>query len=229
MSERNAPRERRDDIAFFGAVTAGLSHELKNVLATINELSGLQDDLLLMAKRGRPLDERRFEKIGAKIRLQVGRGEQLLGALNRFAHSVDQPEVTVDLAALFEVTMALCQRAARLKCAQLVPRVADGLGDVTLSPFGFHRLIIQALEAVLQGATQGEPVSVALDRTPGECRVVIEGHGGPEHAGIPPGLEVAAQVVGARLELECVGAEHRLVISLPDGNRQQKAIQRQGC
>ena len=58
MSERGAPRERQDDIAFFGAVTAGLSHELKNVLATINELSGLQDDLQLLARRGRPLDDR---------------------------------------------------------------------------------------------------------------------------------------------------------------------------
>ena len=41
---------RQNGFAFFGAITASLSHELNNVLATIKELSGLLEDLVHAVK-----------------------------------------------------------------------------------------------------------------------------------------------------------------------------------
>ena len=39
-------------LQFFGKMTASISHEIKNVLAIINENAGLLEDLALMADRG---------------------------------------------------------------------------------------------------------------------------------------------------------------------------------
>jgi len=41
---------RQTEIAFFGRITAGVTHELKNVLAIVNESSGLMQDLLALSK-----------------------------------------------------------------------------------------------------------------------------------------------------------------------------------
>ena len=41
-------------LQFFGRVSASISHELKNVLAIINENAGLLEDFTLMGDRGIP-------------------------------------------------------------------------------------------------------------------------------------------------------------------------------
>ena len=215
MSGAALGAEQREAIAFFGTVTAGLSHELKNVLATINELSGLQEDLLMAARRGRPVGDDRLQAIGEKVRAQVKRGEALLGALNRFAHSVDHPLVAVDPGELLSVSVALCQRVARLKRAELVIQGAGGEGAMTVSPFAFHRLIIRAVEALLDGAAPGEAVGVELRRTPRGCLVVI---GGVAHdpGGTPPQLDEAARGAGAGVALAADGDRRWLEVTIPD-------------
>ena len=47
---------QNDDLLFFGRIGASVSHELKNVLAVMNEQAGLLGDLACMAARGMPLD-----------------------------------------------------------------------------------------------------------------------------------------------------------------------------
>jgi hypothetical protein len=54
-------REKLDPIAetglqFYGKITASVSHEIKNVLAIINENAGLLEDFTFMADRGKPID-----------------------------------------------------------------------------------------------------------------------------------------------------------------------------
>ena len=43
-------------LRFFGKITASVTHEIKNALATINENAGLMTDYIEMAARGRPLE-----------------------------------------------------------------------------------------------------------------------------------------------------------------------------
>ena len=51
MSAASDPGDRERSLAFFGAASAGLSHEINNVLAIINELSGLIGDVAAAADR----------------------------------------------------------------------------------------------------------------------------------------------------------------------------------
>lgn len=50
------------EIVFFGKITAGITHEMKNVLAIIKESSGLMEDLILL----RPEDDFPHKESDAK-------------------------------------------------------------------------------------------------------------------------------------------------------------------
>jgi signal transduction histidine kinase len=110
-------------LAFFGSLTAGLSHDLKNVLATINEHAGLLEDLQAFARPDRPLAPEKIQEVCAHITAQVARGHKMLGRLSRVSHSVDHDRASVDVNALVEC--ALSANALRT-CAGLPSSVASG-------------------------------------------------------------------------------------------------------
>ncbi len=54
-------------LQFFGEMSASISHEIKNVLAIVNENAGLLEDLTLMADRGKPIDPARLKTHGGSV------------------------------------------------------------------------------------------------------------------------------------------------------------------
>ena len=74
----------KEGLQFFGKISASISHEIKNVLAIINENAGLLEDFTLMAEKGRPIDMERFKTVAGKIRGQVGRADGIVKNFNRF-------------------------------------------------------------------------------------------------------------------------------------------------
>ena len=103
------------EIAFMGKITAGVTHEMKNVLAIIRESAGLMEDLLSVAKDDSFPAREKFLKILSGIDDQVTRGVGLANALNQFAHGPDQPLATVDMNGLIDQLVFLCQRFALSK------------------------------------------------------------------------------------------------------------------
>jgi len=82
----------------FGKISAAVSHDLKNVLAIVNESAGLLDDLALRAAKGIEIPPDRLNASTARILKQVKRGDAVLKSLNRFAHSTDAPVAQVNVA-----------------------------------------------------------------------------------------------------------------------------------
>jgi signal transduction histidine kinase len=79
----------RQEMAELGRVLAGATHDLNNVLAVIKEATGLADDALNAG--GQPAEFRgRLEKVIGRVMRQVARGTEIITALNRFAHSLDE-------------------------------------------------------------------------------------------------------------------------------------------
>ena len=102
-------------IAFFGKITAGITHEMKNVLATIKESSGLMEDLILLcSKTPLPYGEK-MQRALSTINEQVQRGVELTSRLNRFAHDPEETVKKIDLQDMVEHLIALAQRFARLQ------------------------------------------------------------------------------------------------------------------
>lgn len=163
-------------LMFFGRISASLSHELKNVLATINEFSGLLDDLSRAAASGRPLKPERLQSVCGKIANQIGRGEELIRRMNRFSHSVDEPLASVDLRELLGLVCDLCGRFAKLKQATLERRFPDAPQVLTLDTFALEYAVALAIDLALRGATDERRVTVALlePAAPRGCQIAVE-------------------------------------------------------
>ena len=151
-----------ENLAFFGRITASLSHELKNVLATINEYSGLLDDLALAAEKGRPLKTERLRSVCGKIGQQIQRGETLIQRLNRFSHSVDEPRRTVEVQALLGDICDLCDRFAKLRQVTLERKIPEAQISFTLDPFAFQFAIQLLIDIALMSSSAEQSIPVTL-------------------------------------------------------------------
>jgi len=87
---------REQETTFIGKITAGATHELMNVFATIRETSGLMADLLALERDTHFPHREKFGKILIIIQEQVNRGMEISGRLNKFAHSMDEPILPID-------------------------------------------------------------------------------------------------------------------------------------
>jgi len=149
MNEDEDRRQRDNSIHFFGKVTASISHEMKNVMAIINENAGLMEDLAIMAEKGRPLEVKRVKTLAGKIRVQVQRGDGIVRNMNRFAHSIDMPVDLVDLCELLELMVILAQRAAAMKGITLEAKAASDKIMITTRPFILENLIWFCLRSIM--------------------------------------------------------------------------------
>lgn len=163
-----------DDLRFFGAVCASVSHELKNVLAVMHEQAGLLGDLAMMAERGMPLDPCRLAAVADCLVKQVRRGDDILTGVNHFAHTTDPQAKPVDLGEAVELALALCRRRADMHQVSLVaapgPSVALA-GD----PFQVVRLIASCLERAIDAPGTEKTVRLAAADTPDGPAVTVTG------------------------------------------------------
>lgn len=156
MTDEGIPFSR-DSMRFFGTVSASATHDLKNVLAVIQENAGLLEDLCRMAERGRPLDPGRLLRLAAELQQQVRRGDRIVIAMNRLAHSVDEEPQAWDAAGLLEVLAVLSARF--LAARGLALRISPPAAPVSLpaSPFLLIRLLWSGLE---KAASRGCPAKI---------------------------------------------------------------------
>lgn len=150
------------ELAFFGRIAAGVTHEIRNVLAIINESNGLMSDLLAMAKDS-PFPHRdRFLRSISKIEAQIRRGVEITGNFNRFAHSVDNPTVNINLNEVVEQTIALARRFAGLKKIELQASLyAEPVFLVTF-PFRLQMALTKGIDSGLAYLPEGGVIALQV-------------------------------------------------------------------
>jgi signal transduction histidine kinase len=111
-----------DKARFMGRMAATVSHDLCNVLATIQQASGLLGDYLALSRKEqlksmglRPKFKYndKFEEIIAQVQAQVNRGQDMCDQLSRLAHSPDEGQDFADLAQAVELLVKLSTRVAK--------------------------------------------------------------------------------------------------------------------
>jgi signal transduction histidine kinase len=120
MSPNNDPCPETDrladmaDVKFFGALAAAMTHDMKNVLAIINENAGLLGDLSVKAqKKATPIDPLKASTISEKIRKNVTRADTMMKRFNRFSHSMDHAEEFLDMEETVMLVASLSERIIR--------------------------------------------------------------------------------------------------------------------
>ncbi len=158
-------------LRFFGKMSASISHEIKNVLAIINENAGLLEDYNLMAEKGTPLNPERIKTLAETVMTQIKRADVIVKNMNKFAHSVDEAKKTVDVREVLELVAALSSRFAAMRGVVLDLQPSSGAVSILSSPFFFENLIWLVLDFAMDAVGNGKKVGLIAEKREEGARV----------------------------------------------------------
>lgn len=129
----------QNEIALWGKITAGITHEMKNVLAIINESNGLIGDIMKAGKKAPIKYQDKLLLALDKINRQINRGVELSNSLNKFAHSTDEARDSVDINEICNQVSFLLKRFAGQRQVEIETLPLEPAVTLNTHPF---RLIL---------------------------------------------------------------------------------------
>jgi signal transduction histidine kinase len=215
------------ELAFFGKITASVSHELNNVLSIINEYSGLLDDLMLADDRGKPVEKDRIKKIALNIAEQIKREQEIIKLLNRFAHRVDAPILQFNLNELVNDIIRLSRRFAALKKVSLEITLPQETISITNFPFGVQHAIFSCLDLALDYANPNDSITAVLDIEKSQAIIQITCRPTNKNEQTEKKLDLINLItknVGVKINSELISDNYQMInleipLSIPDAVR----------
>jgi len=205
-------------LVFFGRVSTSISHEIKNVLAIINENAGLLEDLVLMVEKGVPLDPERLERLAAIVRKQIVRADGIVKKMNQFAHSVD---IAVDRVDLYETACFvtdLCDRMISLNrvSVNVIPPVSPV--SVNTHRFYLQNMLWGCIEFIMEERKPGQEIEVVFEKIEkgAEIRFGFEAVPVNESSAFLPPDSVSAPMKCLQAELFAAPGSGGIRIRLPE-------------
>jgi C4-dicarboxylate-specific signal transduction histidine kinase len=156
---------------FFGKMAASISHEIKNVLAIINENAGLLEDITLLAEEGMPLDPGKLKTQAGRIKKQIRRADGIVKNMNKFAHSADEPLMSVDLGEILELLVALSVRFASMRGVRLEAESVGRSPRITTNPFLLEILVWLCMDFAMEMAGNEKKVRLSAEETENGGRI----------------------------------------------------------
>ena len=164
------------EVAFFGKITAGITHEMKNVLAIIRESSGLMEDIMSISPEAIIKHQEKIKNSMVRIKDQIERGVGLTDRLNKFAHSTDETLSKIDLQETIEQLVTLAHRFARLKHVVLKTVLPSQEGQpVTLVTRHVQLLmaLFASLECCFTVMSAGGEINIGIRKNKGKNAVHV--------------------------------------------------------
>lgn len=220
MSDAKERLLREKGFGFFGVITASLSHEINNVFAIINELSGLLDDFFHAAEQGAPLDVERLKGTTQRIAAQVERGHEYVKRLNRFAHTVDGKQTTIVLNEAIEAITTLCRRFGTLRRVELETSLPGASPRIEGSAFDLQHIIYRCIDILLNASKQGDVVQIDIEPQGDGARLIFTSRSAVESAAELESKRdfltvLVTEMQGAIESVIQAGQPVRLEVSLP--------------
>jgi hypothetical protein len=209
----NQDKHPEVNLVFMGRVVANYSHEIKNVLAIINETTGLMHDLITLKKENLSEHTQRFTQTLEDIEEHVLRGQELSTHLNALAHAPDKEVGEVDLVQGMHTVFELTRRLVRNKNLSVKTHPPEGKLLITTRPLEFLHLIFTALEWAMARSQPGAEIVFQPQGT--EDGMHIEITGWTEHDGQEDEVSHRLQRLAAALQGSCIVQQKALVLSLP--------------
>ncbi len=162
-------RIKRKEVAFFGRITAGITHEIKNVLAIIQQSSGLMEDVLEVTEDSAFAHKDKFIKSIDRIRRQIQRGIDITNCLNWFAHSPDHTPVSLDLNEIAQQMVLLASRFARFKNVALETSPSDPPIVITSDPVSLVMALFESIEILLEAIDAEGRITLSPQKIQNRC------------------------------------------------------------
>jgi C4-dicarboxylate-specific signal transduction histidine kinase len=189
--------------AFVGRILAGMTHELLNVFATINEAAGLLDDLLALRDTPSHPGHDRAQRSLRRIRSQVKRGTELGERLNRFAHSMDEPIARVAVDDILDQLVFLMQRFARLRRVTLRAEPVQPSPAVSTRPLLLQLTLAACIDNCIDCAGANSTVTLQAQESDTATVIRIEVDSQPAEEEQRLAIEQLSALTGL---LACLGA-----------------------
>ena len=148
------------EIAFIGKITAGVTHEINNALASIKEISGLMEDLISMSSKDSFPHQEKFLKVLPRIQEQVQRSVKLTTQLNKFSHLTDTHTAQVELNDFIEHLIFLTQRFARIKNVELHYKSAEQPFNLNTCPIQLQLAVYNCIVYFLNHTADGGKINI---------------------------------------------------------------------
>ena len=168
---------KEKEIAFIGRITAGVTHEVNNVLASIREISGLLADILSITSEESFPRKEKFETSIQKIQNQEKRGVKLINQLNKFAHLHDVSSTEVDLNELIDHLIFLTERFGRIKNIQILTGSVEQPVKIISNPFYLEMALYNCIEYFLKNLEPGGKIFINPDKNETGCSVDVLAEG----------------------------------------------------
>jgi C4-dicarboxylate-specific signal transduction histidine kinase len=152
-------------LQFFGEMSASISHDLKNVLAIVNENAGLLEDLTLMADRGKPIDPARLKMMAAAVKKQIGRADGIIRNMNRLAHSIDQTVTNVELNETISLLAGLTARFTAIRSVQVDLKLPQNPVMFQTAPFFLLNLLWRCLDFAMSASGDQKRIELVAEET----------------------------------------------------------------
>jgi signal transduction histidine kinase len=173
-----------EELRFFGAITASVTHDLNNVISIIDQTSGLIRDMIVAEKSGAPLSVERLSDAIDATEKQSFRALEIIRRLNQFAHSTDEPDVVFDVPEVIENLIEICRRFAALKRAAFELDLPPERTPLRGNPFLFQDAVFRALRTALDTVQSGDVIRVSLESGDAGVSVLVEAPRGVDEDGV---------------------------------------------
>jgi C4-dicarboxylate-specific signal transduction histidine kinase len=199
-----------EGVGFFGEISASISHEFKNVLAILNENTGLLDDLARMIERGVPVSPERLVRLSQSLSRNIERADGIVKNMNRFSHSADQPSEVVDLQEAVAFVARLGARIFDMKGARFELETTGSPVKVRTNRFFLENLVWRCMLKAMDALNLDGAIHIFVDVSEEGPRIRFAGSPGGEkasEANLTPREEVLLQMLGARAALNLKNGE----------------------
>ncbi len=164
--DRRSNGEMETGLQFFGKMTASISHEIKNVMAIINESAGLLEDYGIMAEKGIPINPEKLKVVSERVSKQIKRADGIVKNMNSLAHSVDDFHKSIGLSETLELSVGLAMRLADMKSIKLNLQLPQDSLTIVTSPFHLLNLLWLVLDFAMGVSGEGKTVGIAFEADP---------------------------------------------------------------
>jgi light-regulated signal transduction histidine kinase (bacteriophytochrome) len=199
--KENPRKLAAEGLAFFGRMNAAISHDMKNVLAIINETASLLDELMELQQDGQmEPNPDKLRTLSRRIVQQVERGQNVISNMNAFAHSIDVSVREVDLAQVTRVMAVLSRHFATGRTLAL--DLPDEGPRATTHPFFLNDLIHHTLNFAIAAAGPEKRIGIAVKAADGGGEIVFSGLAEVERTFPSEIAATLAQVLGVGIVVE---------------------------